>query len=65
MLLIFSDPFGLLFVPKKAPDAIPRGLRGWGTRKDNMEISWEVRQPQQEAWGGKWNKEDPSPYVLM
>uniref|UniRef100_A0A3B3B4H5 Neural cell adhesion molecule L1 n=1 Tax=Oryzias melastigma TaxID=30732 RepID=A0A3B3B4H5_ORYME len=27
-----------------APDAIPRGLRGWGTRKDNMEISWEPLQ---------------------
>ncbi|XP_076012531.1 neurofascin homolog (chicken) a isoform X2 [Genypterus blacodes] len=24
-----------------APDAIPRGLRGWGTTKDNMEITWE------------------------
>nr|XP_046237410.1 neurofascin homolog (chicken) a isoform X14 [Scatophagus argus] len=24
-----------------APDAIPRGLRGWGSRKDNMEITWE------------------------
>ncbi|XP_055016121.1 neurofascin homolog (chicken) a isoform X3 [Boleophthalmus pectinirostris] len=24
-----------------APDAIPKGLRGWGTSKDNMEISWE------------------------
>uniref|UniRef100_A0AAV2MLH0 Uncharacterized protein n=1 Tax=Knipowitschia caucasica TaxID=637954 RepID=A0AAV2MLH0_KNICA len=24
-----------------APDAIPRGLRGWGSSKDNMEISWE------------------------
>ncbi|XP_063767209.1 neurofascin homolog (chicken) a isoform X8 [Eleginops maclovinus] len=24
-----------------APDAIPRGLRGWGSKKDNMEISWE------------------------
>ncbi|XP_056293696.1 neurofascin homolog (chicken) a [Pseudoliparis swirei] len=24
-----------------APDAIPRGLRGWGTKKDNMEITWE------------------------
>uniref|UniRef100_A0A3P8RXM5 Neural cell adhesion molecule L1 n=1 Tax=Amphiprion percula TaxID=161767 RepID=A0A3P8RXM5_AMPPE len=26
-----------------APDAIPRGLRGWGSKKDNMEITWEVR----------------------
>ncbi|XP_040891001.1 neurofascin homolog (chicken) a isoform X1 [Toxotes jaculatrix] len=24
-----------------APDAIPRGLRGWGSSKDNMEITWE------------------------
>ncbi|KAK7916771.1 hypothetical protein WMY93_012532 [Mugilogobius chulae] len=24
-----------------APDTIPRGLRGWGSSKDNMEISWE------------------------
>ncbi|XP_047438423.1 neurofascin homolog (chicken) a isoform X10 [Mugil cephalus] len=24
-----------------APDSIPRDLRGWGTRKDNMEITWE------------------------
>ncbi|XP_051270871.1 neurofascin homolog (chicken) a isoform X4 [Dicentrarchus labrax] len=24
-----------------APDAIPKGLRGWGSKKDNMEISWE------------------------
>ncbi|XP_029631793.1 neurofascin isoform X3 [Salmo trutta] len=23
------------------PDAIPSGLKGWGTRKNNMEISWE------------------------
>ncbi|KAM6947818.1 neurofascin homolog (chicken) a isoform 2-T2 [Lycodopsis pacificus] len=23
------------------PDAIPRGLRGWGSKKDNMEITWE------------------------
>lgn len=28
---------------KQAPDAIPRGLRGWGSKKDNMEITWEVR----------------------
>ncbi|XP_020559007.1 neurofascin isoform X3 [Oryzias latipes] len=27
-----------------APDAIPRGLRGWGTRNDNMEITWEPLQ---------------------
>lgn len=27
----------------KAPDAVPRGLRGWGSKKDNMEITWEVR----------------------
>uniref|UniRef100_A0A3B5A6G5 Neural cell adhesion molecule L1 n=1 Tax=Stegastes partitus TaxID=144197 RepID=A0A3B5A6G5_9TELE len=26
-----------------APDAIPRGLRGSGSKKDNMEITWEVR----------------------
>ncbi|XP_026162926.1 neurofascin homolog (chicken) a isoform X1 [Mastacembelus armatus] len=24
-----------------APDAIPRDLRGWGSKKDNMEITWE------------------------
>uniref|UniRef100_A0A8C6SL96 Neural cell adhesion molecule L1 n=1 Tax=Neogobius melanostomus TaxID=47308 RepID=A0A8C6SL96_9GOBI len=24
-----------------APDVIPKGLRGWGSSKDNMEISWE------------------------
>ncbi|XP_056887062.1 neurofascin homolog (chicken) a isoform X15 [Takifugu flavidus] len=24
-----------------APDVIPRGLRGWGSMKDNMEITWE------------------------
>lgn len=24
-----------------APDNIPSGLRGWGTKKNNMEISWE------------------------
>ncbi|XP_029359083.1 neurofascin homolog (chicken) a isoform X4 [Echeneis naucrates] len=24
-----------------APDAIPKGLRGWGSKKDNMEITWE------------------------
>ncbi|XP_041835724.1 neurofascin homolog (chicken) a isoform X10 [Melanotaenia boesemani] len=24
-----------------APDAIPRDLRGWGSKKDNMEIAWE------------------------
>uniref|UniRef100_A0A3Q2UJP8 Neural cell adhesion molecule L1 n=1 Tax=Fundulus heteroclitus TaxID=8078 RepID=A0A3Q2UJP8_FUNHE len=23
------------------PDAIPRDLRGWGSKKDNMEITWE------------------------
>ncbi|XP_071237871.1 neurofascin-like isoform X14 [Salvelinus alpinus] len=23
------------------PDAIPSGLKGWGTKKNNMEISWE------------------------
>lgn len=30
----------------QAPDAIPRGLRGWGSKKDNMEIIWEVRHVQ-------------------
>lgn len=30
-------------VLKQAPDAIPKGLWGWGSRKDNMEITWEVR----------------------
>ncbi|XP_056130967.1 neurofascin homolog (chicken) a [Lampris incognitus] len=24
-----------------APDSFPSGLRGWGTQKDNMEITWE------------------------
>ncbi|XP_061543001.1 neurofascin homolog (chicken) a isoform X18 [Phycodurus eques] len=24
-----------------APDVIPRGLRGWGSEKDNMEVTWE------------------------
>ncbi|XP_062268241.1 neurofascin homolog (chicken) a isoform X5 [Platichthys flesus] len=24
-----------------APDVITRGLRGWGSKKDNMEITWE------------------------
>lgn len=24
-----------------APDAIPKGLQGWGSRRDNMEITWE------------------------
>ncbi|XP_077460099.1 neurofascin homolog (chicken) a isoform X13 [Stigmatopora argus] len=24
-----------------APDVIPSGLRGWGSEKDNMEITWE------------------------
>uniref|UniRef100_A0A3B4YKA8 Neural cell adhesion molecule L1 n=1 Tax=Seriola lalandi dorsalis TaxID=1841481 RepID=A0A3B4YKA8_SERLL len=28
-----------------APDAIPRGLRGWGSKKDNMEITWERNGP--------------------
>uniref|UniRef100_A0A8C4IBC7 Neurofascin homolog (chicken) a n=1 Tax=Dicentrarchus labrax TaxID=13489 RepID=A0A8C4IBC7_DICLA len=28
-----------------APDAIPKGLRGWGSKKDNMEISWERNGP--------------------
>ncbi|XP_053725354.1 neurofascin homolog (chicken) a isoform X12 [Synchiropus splendidus] len=27
-----------------APDAVPKGLRGWGTKKDNMMISWEPLQ---------------------
>ena len=27
-----------------APDVIPSGLQGWGTKKNNMEISWEVRR---------------------
>lgn len=31
---------------KQAPDAVPRGLRGWGSKKDNMEIIWEVRHVQ-------------------
>uniref|UniRef100_A0A671V3B8 Neurofascin homolog (chicken) a n=1 Tax=Sparus aurata TaxID=8175 RepID=A0A671V3B8_SPAAU len=28
-----------------APDAIPRGLRGWGSKNDNMEITWERNGP--------------------
>uniref|UniRef100_A0A665SZW9 Neurofascin homolog (chicken) a n=1 Tax=Echeneis naucrates TaxID=173247 RepID=A0A665SZW9_ECHNA len=28
-----------------APDAIPKGLRGWGSKKDNMEITWERNGP--------------------
>ncbi|KAJ7999513.1 hypothetical protein DPEC_G00195210 [Dallia pectoralis] len=24
-----------------SPDAVPRDLKGWGTKKNNMEISWE------------------------
>ncbi|XP_068598583.1 neurofascin homolog (chicken) a [Brachionichthys hirsutus] len=24
-----------------APDAVPKGLQGWGSKKDNMEITWE------------------------
>ena len=31
---------------KPAPDVIPRGLRGWGSKKDNMEITWEVSHVQ-------------------
>lgn len=34
------------FDVKQAPDAIPRGLRGWGSKNDNMEITWEVRHVQ-------------------
>ncbi|XP_038145088.1 neurofascin homolog (chicken) a isoform X1 [Cyprinodon tularosa] len=29
------------------PDVIPRDLRGWGSKKDNMEITWEPLQDMQ------------------
>ncbi|KAM3877649.1 neurofascin homolog (chicken) a [Diretmus argenteus] len=36
-----SRPSGRYMTSGAAPDAIPSGLRGWGTKKDNMEITWE------------------------
>uniref|UniRef100_A0A8C9ZHG7 Neural cell adhesion molecule L1 n=1 Tax=Sander lucioperca TaxID=283035 RepID=A0A8C9ZHG7_SANLU len=40
-----------------APDAIPRGLRGWGSKKDNMEITWERNGPNlhYNVW---WRRKD-------
>uniref|UniRef100_A0A3Q2XGF3 Neural cell adhesion molecule L1 n=1 Tax=Hippocampus comes TaxID=109280 RepID=A0A3Q2XGF3_HIPCM len=46
-----------------APDVIPRGLRGWGSEKDNMEITWEKNGPNlhYSVWwrrkdsDGEWN----------
>uniref|UniRef100_A0A667Y8S2 Neurofascin homolog (chicken) a n=1 Tax=Myripristis murdjan TaxID=586833 RepID=A0A667Y8S2_9TELE len=40
-----------------APDAIPTGLRGWGSSKDNMEITWERNGPnlQYNVW---WRRKD-------
>uniref|UniRef100_A0A3B4TXP4 Neural cell adhesion molecule L1 n=1 Tax=Seriola dumerili TaxID=41447 RepID=A0A3B4TXP4_SERDU len=46
-----------------APDAIPRGLRGWGSKKDNMEITWERNGPnlyynvwwRQKDMGEEWS----------
>ncbi|XP_034021180.1 neurofascin homolog (chicken) a [Thalassophryne amazonica] len=36
-----SSPSPRYMTSGAAPDAIPRGLRGWGSKKDNMEITWE------------------------
>uniref|UniRef100_A0A672IQR2 Neurofascin homolog (chicken) a n=1 Tax=Salarias fasciatus TaxID=181472 RepID=A0A672IQR2_SALFA len=41
-----------------APDAIPRGLRGWGSKKDNMEISWEVRNGPNLHYHVWWRRKD-------
>uniref|UniRef100_A0A3P8W704 Neural cell adhesion molecule L1 n=1 Tax=Cynoglossus semilaevis TaxID=244447 RepID=A0A3P8W704_CYNSE len=40
-----------------APDAIPKDLRGWGSMKDNMEITWERNGPdlQYDVW---WRRKD-------
>uniref|UniRef100_A0A7N8XFA9 Neurofascin homolog (chicken) a n=1 Tax=Mastacembelus armatus TaxID=205130 RepID=A0A7N8XFA9_9TELE len=40
-----------------APDAIPRDLRGWGSKKDNMEITWERNGPNlhYNVW---WRRKD-------
>uniref|UniRef100_A0A3Q2EC96 Neurofascin homolog (chicken) a n=1 Tax=Cyprinodon variegatus TaxID=28743 RepID=A0A3Q2EC96_CYPVA len=42
------------------PDVIPRDLRGWGSKKDNMEITWEDMQRngpnlQYSVW---WRRKD-------
>ncbi|XP_077386843.1 neurofascin homolog (chicken) a isoform X11 [Festucalex cinctus] len=36
-----SQPSPKYQTSSAAPDVIPRGLRGWGSEKDNMEITWE------------------------
>ncbi|XP_074504857.1 neurofascin homolog (chicken) a isoform X25 [Sebastes fasciatus] len=36
-----SRPSPRFLTSAAAPDAIPKGLRGWGSKKDNMEITWE------------------------
>ncbi|XP_057702432.1 neurofascin homolog (chicken) a isoform X6 [Corythoichthys intestinalis] len=36
-----SQPSPKYQTSSAAPDVIPRGLRGWGSEKDNMEIIWE------------------------
>uniref|UniRef100_A0AAQ4QUN9 Neurofascin homolog (chicken) a n=1 Tax=Gasterosteus aculeatus aculeatus TaxID=481459 RepID=A0AAQ4QUN9_GASAC len=45
-----------------APDVIPRGLRGWGSKKDNMEITWEVMHPNRNGpnlhYGVWWRRKD-------
>uniref|UniRef100_A0A3Q3WTJ9 Neural cell adhesion molecule L1 n=1 Tax=Mola mola TaxID=94237 RepID=A0A3Q3WTJ9_MOLML len=40
-----------------APDAIPKGLRGWGSEKENMEITWERNGPNlhYSVW---WRRKD-------
>lgn len=27
-----------------APDVVPSGLKGWGSKKNNMEITWQVNK---------------------
>uniref|UniRef100_A0AAQ4NWQ4 Neurofascin homolog (chicken) a n=1 Tax=Gasterosteus aculeatus aculeatus TaxID=481459 RepID=A0AAQ4NWQ4_GASAC len=41
-----------------APDVIPRGLRGWGSKKDNMEITWEVMNGPNLHYGVWWRRKD-------
>ncbi|XP_061687667.1 neurofascin homolog (chicken) a isoform X6 [Syngnathoides biaculeatus] len=36
-----SHPSPKYHTSSAAPDVIPRGLRGWGSEKNNMEITWE------------------------
>uniref|UniRef100_A0A8C7DAW6 Neurofascin homolog (chicken) a n=1 Tax=Oncorhynchus kisutch TaxID=8019 RepID=A0A8C7DAW6_ONCKI len=40
---VIAREIPFFFVPLcvSAPDAIPSGLKGWGTKNTNMEISWE------------------------